>query len=222
MEKNTSMNYSANTNYELRITNYSSILMPEALKRLIDMIHYLPWIGEKTAAKLAFFLLKAHPAYVKNFAKALADIHEKVTECPNCHGMMDMSLEKCTICMDMRRDTTLLCVVEDYLDMLSIERTGVYRGQYHVLWGVISPIAGTLPDKLNYSTLFERITDHTEITEVIIATNPNIEGEATALYAIEHMPRTVTVSRLSKGLPHAGSIEYADEITLLSAFRGRG
>lgn len=172
--------------------------MPEALKRLIDMIHYLPGIGEKTAAKLAFFLLKAHPAYVKNFAKALSDIHEKVTECPKCHGMMDMSLAECQICMDTRRDESLLCVVEDYLDMLSIERTGVYRGHYHVLGGVVSPIAGTLPDKLHYDTLFSRILEHPEVTEVIIATNPNIEGEATALYAIEHMPRDIKITRLSK------------------------
>lgn len=196
--------------------------MPEALKRIIDMIHYLPWIGEKTAAKLAFFLLKAHPSYVSNFAKALADLHANVQECSQCHGMTDRDHPICTICTDTKRDTRLLCVVEDYLDMLSIERTGVYRGLYHVLGGVVSPIAGTTPDKLHYSSLFSRIGENQFIEEVIIATNPNIEWEATALYAIEHMPRAVKISRLSKGLPHAGSIEYADEITLLSAFKGRG
>ena len=196
--------------------------MPEALKRLIDMIHYMPGIGEKTAAKLAFFLLKAHPAYVGNFAKALASLHEEIQECKQCHGMTDKTHELCSICRDEKRDKQLLCVVEDYLDMLSIERTGVYRGYYHVLWGVVSPIAGTMPDKLNYTSLFERVGETHEIAEIIIATNPNIEWEATALYAIEHMPRTVKISRLSKGLPHAGSIGYADEITLLSAFRGRG
>lgn len=196
--------------------------MPEALKRLIDMIHYLPGIGEKTAAKLAFFLLKAHPAYVGNFAKALANLHEEIRECECCHAMTDKTHPLCSVCRDEKRDKHLLCVVEDYLDMLSIERTGVYRGQYHVLWGVVSPIAGTLPDKLNYTSLFERVGESMTIEEVIIATNPNIEGEATALYAIEHMPRQVKISRLSKGLPHAWSIEYADEITLLSAFRGRG
>jgi recombination protein RecR len=196
--------------------------MPEALKRIIDMIHYLPWIGEKTAAKLAFFLLKAHPSYVNNFAKALADLHENVQECTNCHGMTDKTHPLCSICSDTKRDTRMLCVVEDYLDMLSIERTGVYRWLYHVLGGVVSPIAGTMPDKLNYKTLFSRIGESPLIEEVIIATNPNIEWEATALYAMEHMPRAVKISRLSKGLPHAGSIEYADEITLLSAFKGRG
>lgn len=196
--------------------------MPEALKRMIDMIHFLPGIGEKTAAKLAFFLLKAHPSYVKNFSKALTDLHENVIECSQCHGMTDREHPICSICSNTKRDSHLLCVVEDYLDMLSIERTWVYLGLYHVLGWVISPIAGTMPDKLYYKTLFSRIDVNKEIEEVIIATNPNIEWEATALYAIEHMPREVKISRLSKGLPHAGSIEYADEITLLSAFKGRG
>ncbi len=196
--------------------------MPETLKRLIDMIHFLPGIGEKTAAKLAFFLLKANSAYVKNFAKTLAELHEKVMECDQCHGMTDIWSPLCKICADQKRETSLLCLVEDYLDMMSIERTGVYHGYYHVLWWVISPIAGTLPNKLNYISLFERISENKEIEEIIIATNPNIEWEATALYAIEHMPREIKISRLSKGLPHAGSIEYADEITLLSAFKGRG
>lgn len=196
--------------------------MPEALKRIIDMIHYLPGIGEKTAAKLAFFLLKANAAYVSNFARALSDLHEKVRECEVCHGMTDVEHPICSICSDERRDKKVLCVVEDYLDMLSIDRTGVFRGKYHVLGGVVSPIQGITPDKLNYDSLFARVLENPEIEEIILAMNPNIEGEATALYAIGHMPREVKISRLSKGLPHAGSIEYADEITLLSAFRGRG
>ena len=196
--------------------------MPEALKRIIDMIHYLPGIGEKTAAKLAFFLLKANAAYVSNFARALSDLHEKVRECEVCHGMTDVEHPICPICSDERRDKKVLCVVEDYLDMLSIDRTGVFRGKYHVLGGVVSPIQGITPDKLNYDSLFARVLENPEIEEIILAMNPNIEGEATALYAIGHMPREVKISRLSKGLPHAGSIEYADEITLLSAFRGRG
>jgi recombination protein RecR len=196
--------------------------MPEALRRLIDMIHFLPGIGEKTAAKLAFFLLKAHPAYVRNFAKALSELHETVTECSSCHAVTDMDTPICKICTDTKRDEHLLCVVEDYLDMLSIDRTWVFRGKYHILGWVISPIQWVTPDKLHYDTLFDRILEQSEITEVILAMNPNIEWEATALYAIEHMPREVKISRLSKWLPHAGSIEYADEITLLSAFKGRG
>ena len=196
--------------------------MPEALRRVIDMIHFLPWIGEKTAAKLAFFLLKANGAYVSNFAKALSDLHSKVHECEQCHAMTDMDESHCSVCRDEKREKSTLCVVEDYLDMLSIERTGVYRGQYHVLGGAISPIQWVTPDKLNYLSLFERIGEDVRIDEVILAMNPNIEWEATALYAIERMPRPLKISRLSKWLPHAGSIEYADEITLLSAFRGRG
>lgn len=196
--------------------------MPEALKRLIDMIHFLPGIGEKTAAKLAFFLMWANRSYVQNFAKALSDLHEKVTECEVCHGMTDADMPVCKVCANVKRDQHVLCVVEDYLDMLSIDRTGVYHGRYHVLGGVVSPIQWTTPDKLNYDSLFDRIATDNQIDEVILAMNPNIEGEATALYAIEHMPRNIKISRLSKGLPHAGSIEYADEITLLSAFRGRG
>lgn len=136
--------------------------------------------------------------------------------------MTDVGSPRCKICSDQKRDQGILCVVEDYLDMVSIDRTGVYHGRYHVLGGSISPIAGTMPDKLQFRSLFTRVAEEREISEIILATNPNIEGEATALYAIEHMPREVRISRLSKGLPHAGSIEYADEITLLSAFKGRG
>ena len=157
--------------------------MPEALKRIIDLIHYLPGIGEKTAAKLAFFLLKANAAYVMNFARALSDLHEKVRECETCHGMTDVENPICPICSDERRDKKILCVVEDYLDMLSIDRTGVFRGRYHVLGGAISPIQGTTPDKLNYDSLFARILENPGIEEIILAMNPNIEGEATALYA---------------------------------------
>lgn len=197
-------------------------MMPETLKRLIDMIHFLPGIGEKTAAKLAFFLLKANESYVKNFAETLAKLHSSVTECQKCHGMTDIDAPICKICSDENRNKKELCVVEDYLDMLSIERTGVYRGYYHVLGGAVSPIQNITPEKLNFTTLFDRVLENPDISEIILAMNPNIEGEATALYAIERMPREVTISRLSKGLPHAGSIEYADEITLLSAFRGRG
>lgn len=193
--------------------------MPEVLKRLIDMIHYLPGIGEKTAAKLAFFLLKANSSYVKNFSEALGKLHSSVQECSECHGLTDMGLNICKICADYSRDKNSICVVEDYLDMLSIERTGVYRGLYFVLGGAISPIAGITPDKLNFDSLFSRITNETNISEVILAMNPNIEGEATKLYIKERMPREVIITQLSKGLPHAGSIEYADEITLLSAFK---
>lgn len=196
--------------------------MPESLKKLIDMIHFLPGIGEKTAAKLAFFLLKANSGYVKNFSETLAWLHINIKECPHCHAMMDVNKDACQICLDVTRDSSILCVVEDYLDMLAIDRTGIFRGKYFILGGAISPISGITPDKLNLDHLFERILTETHITEIILAMNPNIEGEATKLYIKERMPRELKITELSKGLPHAGSIEYADEITLLSAFRGRG
>ncbi len=195
--------------------------MPEALKRLIDIIHFLPGIWEKTAAKLAFFLLKSNRAYVANFAKALSVLHEKVHECSICYAMADENNAICKICSDTKRDNSQICVVEDYLDLLSIERTGIFRWKYHVLGWTISPIQWITPQKLQFSSLFERVTESQEVAELILAMNPNIEGEATALYIIEHIPRKVAISRLSKWLPHAGSIEYADEITLLSAFKGR-
>lgn len=197
--------------------------MPETLKRLIDMINFLPGIGEKTAAKLAFFLLKANPAYVKNFSKVLGELHTSVTECSVCHGMTDTEHTICKICSDAKRDKHLVCVVEDYLDMMSIERTWVYRWLYHVLGGAISPIQGVTPDKLQLASLFDRVSTDDAISELILAMNPNIEWEVTALYITEHNPKpSICISRLSKWLPHAGSIEYADEITLLSAFKGRG
>lgn len=196
--------------------------MPETLKRLIDIISFLPWIGEKTAAKLAFFLLKANGAYVKNFAKILNDLQDQIIECSHCHGMTDREHPTCKICDDSRRDKNVLCIVEDYLDMLSIDRVWIFKGRYHVLGGSISPIQGTLAGDLTIEHLFERIENEKEITELILATNPNIEWEVTSLYIIEHIPRKdVKITRLSKGLPHAGSIEYADEITLLNAFKGR-
>lgn len=195
--------------------------MPESLKRLIDLIHFLPGIGEKTAAKLAFFLLKANPTYVKNFSEALGSLHASLIECEECHAFTDRDTPICKICSDHKRDESTLCVVEDYLDLLSIERTGIYHGKYFVLWGAISPISGITPESLPFEELFDKITTKKEVTEIILAMNPNIEWEATKLYIKEHIPRALMITELSKWLPHAGSIEYADEITLLSAFKWR-
>jgi recombination protein RecR len=149
--------------------------MPEALKRLIDIIAFLPGIGEKTAAKLAFFVLKSHSAYRENFAKSLSTLHTDIQECTQCHGMTDHISPLCRICSDTRRDTHILCVVEDYLDMVSIEKSGVYTGLYHILGGAISPIHGITPRSLTFDHLFARIADSIDITEIILATNPNIE-----------------------------------------------
>lgn len=196
--------------------------MPEVLKRLTDMISFLPGIGEKSAIKLAFFLLKANPAYVKNFAKELDKLHTSVRECKTCFALTDGEHEECSVCRDVTRDQKTVCIVEDYIDFLSLERVGVFKGKYHVLGGSVSPINGVLPKDLKIEELFARLKKD-PIDELILALNTNIEGEATAMYIKENLPANtvVKISRLSRGLPNAGYIEYADEITLLSAFEGR-
>lgn len=195
--------------------------MPEILKKLAELIGFLPGIGEKTAVKLAFFLLKSHPSYIKKLSETLAELQNTVHECATCGSLTDIHHIACEICRNPLRKTEVLCVVEDYLDLVSIERLGVHLGRFHVLGGVISPISGKSPSDLRFRELFQRVQDE-HITELILALNPNIEGEATALYIDEHIPVSgIKISRLSKGLPNAGFIEYADEITLLSAFRGR-
>ncbi|MDD5376728.1 MAG: recombination mediator RecR [Candidatus Gracilibacteria bacterium] len=196
--------------------------MPETLKRLIDFISYMPGIGEKTAVKLAFFLLKANGSYVKNFARELEKLQTDVHDCRICFGLTDGDRTICSICSDGTRHKNTLCVVEDYLDMLSIERLGIFHGYYHILGGSISPIHGRMPNVLHFQELFDRVRNSPEIEEIIIATNPNIEGEATNLYIEENIPRKdLKLTRLSKGLPNAGYIEYADDITLINAFKGR-
>lgn len=168
--------------------------MPETLKRLIDIIAFLPGIGEKTATKLAFFLLRANPAYLRNFARELEKLQTDVHECTNCFGLTDTSRTLCSVCSDPLRDRTSLCIVEDYLDMLSLEKLGIFHGVYHVLGGSISPIHGRLPESLHFKELFARIREN-DIVEVIIAVNPNIEGEATAMYITENMPRKSPLRR---------------------------
>ncbi len=195
--------------------------MPEILKKLADLIAFLPGIGDKTAVKLAFFLLKSNTGYLDSLASTIAELKSTVAECTVCGSLTDRDHAECSICRDHTRATGTLCIVEDYLDLVAIERLGVHHGQYHVLGGVISPLSGKSPADLRFRSLFERVESE-NISELILALNPNIEGEATALYIEEYIPRkSVHISRLSKGLPNAGFIEYADEITLLSAFKGR-
>ena len=196
--------------------------MPEALKKLIDVLSFLPGVGEKTATKLALFIFRSHPAFAKNFSGTLERLHRELRECTNCHAITDHEGGICPICVNAKRRTGIICVVEEYLDLLAIERLHVFDGQYHVLGGAISPINGVSPENLHIRSLLARV-EREEVTEIILATNANIEGEATALYITENLPKKdIRVSRLSKGLPNAGYIEYADEITLLHAFRGRG
>lgn len=196
--------------------------MPESLKKLVELISYLPGIGEKTATKLAFFLLKANPEYLRNLADRISRVQSDVRECPVCFGLTDRTDRPCAICENPLRDRHAMCVVEDYLDMLAIERLGVYKGLYHVLGGSVSPMRGKMPSDLRMKELFERL-ETGAFDELILATNPNIEGEATSLYVKERVkdPK-MRVTRLSRGLPNAGFIEYADDLTLINAFRGRG
>lgn len=196
--------------------------MPDILKKLAELIAFLPGIGDKTAIKLAFFLLRSNTSYLEKLADTIRALKTTVHTCGTCGSLTDMEHLECSICRDPMRKTNSLCVVEDFLDLIAIERLGVHHGRYHVLGGVISPLSGKSPADLTLKSLFSRV-ENESITEIILALNPNIEGEATALYIEEYIPsKSVTISRLSKGLPNAGFIEYADEITLLSAFKGRG
>lgn len=186
---------------------------------LIDELGRLPGIGPKSAQRIAFYLLQSDPADVRRLAEVLVTVKEKVRFCAICGHVTDE--ETCRICRDPRRDSTALCVVEESKDVVAVEKTGEYRGRYHVLGGAISPIDGIGPDDLRIRDLLQRLTDG-EVTEIIIATDPNLEGEATATYLARLLtPMGLTVTRLASGLPVGGDLEYADEVTLGRAFAGR-
>ncbi len=199
--------------------------MPEALKKLINSISYLPWIWEKSATRLAFFLLNANKNYIENFRNDLINIKEKVNFCENCHSLTDSNKKICNICIDEKRNKNIICVVEEYLDLLTIENSGVYKWVYHVLWWAISPINGVFVGDLNFISLFDRIANSEEKVEVILATNPNIEWEATNSYLTEEISRRwlkykTKITRLSRGLS-SWYLEYADNITLINAIKER-
>jgi recombination protein RecR len=194
------------------------------IQDLIEELGRLPGVGPKSAQRLAFHLLTVERADADRLARAITAVKEKVRFCERCFNVSE--LEECRICRDARRDPTVLCVVEEPRDLMAIEKTGEFRGRYHVLGGAISPIDGVGPDQLRVRELVARLGTE-EIAEVVIATNPNIEGEATASY-LARMLKTVTseghavrVSRLASGLPVGGDLEYADEVTLGRAFAGR-
>jgi len=189
------------------------------IQDLIDELGRLPGIGPKSAQRIAFFLLDADPEDVRRFAATLTEVKAKVHFCSTC-GNVTVDVE-CRICADPRRDPHVLCVVEESKDVVAIERTREFRGRYHVLGGAISPIAGIGPDQLRIKELLVRLQDGA-VTEVIIATDPNLEGEATATYLIRMLsPFGLRVSKLASGLPVGGDLEYADELTLGRAFEGR-
>lgn len=190
-----------------------------AIGELIEQLSRLPGVGPKSAQRIAFFVLQ-NPNYdPRDLSDVLAGIRQRVRFCDTC-GMLATEAE-CDICLDARRDDTVLCVVEEAKDVWAIERTREYRGRYHVLGGALSPIDGIGPDQLRFRELMKRV-GNSAITEVIIATDPNLEGEATASYLQRMLEQPgLTVSRLASGLPVGGDLEYADEVTLGRAFVGR-
>ncbi len=190
-----------------------------SLSRLIQELHKLPGIGPKSAQRLAFYLIRLDDDEAYALADAITGVKQNIVLCAECQNLTDAS--PCTICAEPRRNREQICVVEDPLDVLSLERTRCYLGLYHVLHGVISPQNGTGPDQLKIKELFGRL-DSDDIRELVIATNPTLEGEATAMYIRRHLAdRGLKITHLARGLPVGGSLEYTDDLTLSRAFQGR-
>jgi recombination protein RecR len=190
-----------------------------AIQDLIDELGRLPGVGPKSAQRIAFYLIETEADAANRLAEVLVEARAKVTFCVDCGNFAEA--ERCAICVDPKRDRTLICVVEESKDVQAIERTREFRGLYHVLGGAISPIAGVGPDQLRIKDLMKRLAD-ASIREVILATNPNLEGEATATYLSRTLAALeIPVSKLASGLPVGGDLEYADDLTLGRAFEGR-
>ena len=200
----------------------SAVIEPVA--RLVEAFARLPGIGPKTAQRLTYHLLRAPDAEARALARALIAVRDEVVFCDRCFNISDAPL--CPICRDPGRDDARMCVVEEPLDVLAIERTGEFKGRYHVLHGAISPIDGIGPERLKVRELLVRVDEALaageRVEEVIIATNPTLEGEATAMYLAERLEGTVgSVTRIARGIPVGGDLEYADEVTLIRALQGR-
>ncbi|GIQ71321.1 recombination protein RecR [Xylanibacillus composti] len=192
---------------------------PEPIAKLIDSFTRLPGIGSKTAARLAFHVLRMDEENVVEFAKALVSVKRNLLYCSVCCNITDT--DPCRICQDKTRDPSCICVVQEPKDLIAMERMKEYNGKYHVLHGAISPMEGIGPDELRVSELLNRLTDE-RVQELILATNPNIEGEATAMYLSRLVkPFELRVTRIAHGLPVGGDLEYADEVTLSKALEGR-
>ena len=190
-----------------------------SLERLIDQFNRLPGIGRKTAARLAFHVLDMEEDEVEDFILALKDAKEVIKRCPKCGDFCENEL--CDICADLERDKYTICVVEDSRDIVSFEKMGKYRGLYHVLNGKIAPLNGVTPDKLNIKTLLERVAND-DIHEVILALNPDLEGETTALYINKLLkPFGIKITKIASGIPIGGNIEFADSATISKALDGR-
>jgi recombination protein RecR len=196
-------------------------VLPEPIQNLITAFERLPGIGPKSASRLTFFLLRAPEDISAQLAEALVSLKSATSLCKNCFNITMAGQEICEICSDPRRDHASICVVEEPLDVLVLEKTGGFTGQYHVLHGVLSPIEGTFPEDLKIRPLIERV-QRGSVREVILATNPSMEGDATALYLQKQLlPLGVRITRLARGLPVGGDLEYADQNTLLRALAGR-
>ena len=192
---------------------------PPAVNELIDELKKLPGIGQKTAERLSFFLMRSQANQATKLANAIRNIKEKIILCSLCHGITEA--DPCGICTDTSRDQKQICVVEEPHDVYVMENMGYFKGVYHVLMGVISPLDGIGPDDLNIDALKEKVSKK-EIREVILATNPDMEGESTAVYVSKVLkPLDVRVTRIARGLPVGSDIEYADSVTLLKSLEGR-
>ena len=196
-------------------------ILPEPVQNLISAFERLPGIGPKTASRLAFYLLRGDEGISLQLAEALMKLKTSTALCPQCFNITLAGVDLCEICSNPKRQTGILCVVEEPIDVLVLEQTGGFNGLYHVLQGVISPIEGIGPDDLRIRPLIERMKS-AEIKEVILATNPSMEGDATALYLKQQLaPFNIHLTRLARGLPMGGDLEYADQNTLLRALAGR-
>ena len=197
----------------------SALIAPVA--RLIEEFSKLPGVGRKTAQRLTYHVLRASADDARALAAAVIAMKEQVAYCSVCSNITDVGVDPCAICADPRREASRICVVEEPLDVLAIERTGEFRGRYHVLHGAISPIDGIGPERIRARELIERAAAG-GIEEVILATNPNLEGEATAMYLADLLaPHVTLISRIARGLPVGGDLEYADDVTLIRSFQGR-
>jgi len=197
------------------------MLLPAPIQNLINALSRLPGIGPKTASRLTFYLLRAPDDLARDLAEALQDLKSGTTYCRTCFNITTTGRTECEICASSERDDSLLCVVEEPLDVIALERTAGFQGKYHVLHGALSPIEGIGPEDLKVAELLERVRQG-QVKEIIIATNPSMEGDYTAAYLRQHLqPMGLRITRLARGLPVGGDLEYADQNTLLRALAGR-
>jgi recombination protein RecR len=197
------------------------MILPAPIQNMVQALSRLPGIGPKTASRLTFYLLNAPDDVAQNLADALSELKNGIVYCQTCYNITGAGRQECEICSSSERDGRMVCVVEEPLDVLALERVGVYQGHYHVLHGALSPIEGVGPEDLRIRELLERLKGG-KVQEIILATNPSMEGDATAMFLQQQLKRfDLRVTRLARGLPVGGDLEYADQNTLLRALMGR-